>query len=251
MGITYTYFDVLTMVGKTMPKAAEDQFAATACNLATNLIWDQYDWRESLVELPPFYLLPNEQDHFLPPITLPTDFMGLREARMARYTEGAIAKIPMAVVANLELTHIKNIPHSIAYQASRACFRLFPRVPKNVGSPTWFVEGTYKKKPGTPITNATLDTLLPFDDKYIHVMVECVRWALMMLSGNQNAGQAQMNGPQMIYSGQLANAMSAIEMMATDQGVNDGDIRIAPSSALVPGALGTPYNFPSLFGVYG
>lgn len=249
MAITFTYADVLSLIAKTLPKTWEDTYSATACNLATNLIWEGYDWRESLVTLPPFYLIPNEQDHKLPAVTVPADFLGLRKVGLTQYANGAAASRPISLVKDLEITAAKGIPHSISYEPTISAFRLFPRVPGNIGSPNWFIQGTYKKKP-TLITNDTLETLLPFDDKYVYVMMECVRWALLFLGNSPAAGKAQASGGVIFYDGQLANAISAIERMATDQGVNDGDVRISPSEALVYG-LGQQYGYPGLFQLLG
>jgi len=250
MAKTFTYTDILDVVGKSLPKILEDQFSSLACNAGTNLAWYAYDWRESLKTLPPFYLTANQQDHNLPLAIVPSDFHGLRKTQLVRYTDQAISKQDLFVAKDLLLTHIKDIPHSISYEASIIGFRLFPRVPNNIGTPNWFVEGTYKARP-TLVTNGALNTPLPFDDMYFNVLVECIRWAMLMLAGIPTAGQAQMQSGQVIYTGQLAQALSAIEMMASQEGVNDGDVRISPDQALVPHSLGTPYSFPSLFRLYG
>lgn len=249
MAATYTYNDLLSMV-KTFPRDQQNNLAPVLCNLATNLIWHAYDWRESISVLPPFYLIPGEQDHRLPPIIVPTNFHGFRKTDLARYTSGAIAKSPLEPIKDLALTHIQAPPTAISYEKSFEGFRLHPRVPFNIGSPTWFVEGTYKARP-TKITNTTMDSTLPFDDQYLNVWVEALQWAYLKMSNSPSAGLAQINGPQTVFSGQLANAMAAIDVMAANEGLNDSDAQIAPSSPLVPGGLGIPYSFPSLFGTVG
>jgi hypothetical protein len=250
MAKTFSYTDVLSVVGKSLPKALEDQFSSLAANVGTNLIWYGFDWRESMKTLPPFYLLANEQDHNIPLAIVPSDFHGLRKCQIARYTQGAISKFELFIAKDLLLTHLKAIPHSISYEPTASGFRLFPRVPANIGAPEWFVEGTYKARPAK-ITNATLNTILPFDDMYFNVMVEAIRWAFLMLSGSPQAGQVQMQSGQIIYSGQLATVMAAIEQMATQEGVNNGDVRIYPESALVPGSGPMINTYSGLFGLYG
>ena len=224
MAKTFTYTDVLNVVGKAVPKTIEDQFSSLACNVGTNLAWYGYDWRESLKTLPPFYLIANEQDHKLPPAIVPSDFHGLRKCQLSQIQNTSIHKRPLDPTKDLQLTHIKDIPKSIAYEPSISGFRLFPRVPENMGAPEWFVEGTYKCRP-TKITNVTLSTTLPFDDMYFNVLVECVRWGFQMLSGSPVAAQ------------QLPLALTAIDQMATQEGLNDGDPRISPSEALIGGNI--------------
>jgi len=250
MAKTFTYTDVLTVIGKSLPKAIEDQFSSLAANIGTNLIWYGFDWRDSIKTLPPFYLIANEQDHNIPLATVPSNFHGLRKCQLRHYTEGAIAEFDLFIAKDLLVTHIKAIPHSISYEPTVAGFRVFPRVPANIGAPEWFIEGTYKSRP-TKITNATLNTVLPFDDMYFNVMVEAVRWAFLMLSGSPQAGQVQMQNGQIIRSGQIANALAAIEQMATQEGINDGDVRIYPNEALVPGSGYGINTYSGLFGVYG
>lgn len=249
MAKTLRYTDVLDVAGKGLPKRLEDNFASMAANSGTNLVWYAYDWRESLKVLPPFYLVAGEQDHTIPPAIVPTDFHGLRKAVLSRYTQGAITKMELDVIRDLFPTHIKAVPNAISYEPSVSGFRVHPRVPDNVGAPEWFIEGTYKCRP-TLITNSTLSTLLPFDDMYFNVQVEAVRWAMLMLSGSPNAGTTQVQNGATAHTGQLATAISFIEMMAAQEGINSGDINIHPAEPLVAGGGGI-YSLPSLYGLYG
>lgn len=246
MALTYTYADLLSMI-KTYPKAVEDHFAPIVCNLATSLIWHAFDWRASLVALPPFYLVPGEQDHYLPPAIIPSNFHGLRKVELCQYTSGGVNKHELVPLKDLQLTHIKRIPSAISYEASISGFRLHPRVPENMGPPHWFIEGTYKSRP-TKITNTTLNTLLPFDDQYLYVWIDTMQWAYDKVSRSPNAGQVQMNGPQVLYTGQLANAMASISAMAENEGFNDGDAQISPGTSLTAG-FGRTTGYYNIFGM--
>ncbi len=48
MAATYTYADLVLMVSKGFPSPFVEQYQGIVCNLATNLIWYSYDWRESI-----------------------------------------------------------------------------------------------------------------------------------------------------------------------------------------------------------
>lgn len=239
---TLRYSDILSIVSKGTPRVAEAEFSSVASNLATNLIWYAFDWRESLEELPPFYLIPGVQDYGTPFTVIPQNFHGLRKAFLGRLN---YVKYPqMAVAKDLEKTHIQGIPTAISYEASLDAFRVHP-IPNNLSAPTWWIEGTYKKRPSA-ITNSTLNTLLPFDDMYLNVWVEALRWAMYHLLGSEKAGVAVYQNGQLVSTGQLGTAMAAIEKMASTEGLEQGDVFLHPENALVSG--GTGFSGNSLFG---
>ena len=68
---TFTFDNVLRMVGRHVPRNIVDDHGADICNLAYNKIWHKYDWRESLKTLPPFYLIPGEQEIGPPFVSVP------------------------------------------------------------------------------------------------------------------------------------------------------------------------------------
>src|SRR5574343_2111303 len=80
MGRTYTWADAMIRVGGQYARNVEDANAIFAANEAQFLIWDAYDWRETLEELTPFWLIANEQDYGAPTAVIPSDFQALRRA---------------------------------------------------------------------------------------------------------------------------------------------------------------------------
>jgi len=239
---TYKYSDILNIVAKSFPSAVSEQYDATACNMATNLIHHRWDWRESIKELPPFYLIPGEQDYRAPFVQIPSDFHGLRQINRCRIVDGAVQKAEMRNQRFLSSTHIKNLPGYMWYEPAHSCFRVFPRPYEGLCAPTWFIEGTYKSNP-THVTKATLDTLLPTDDKHFGVWVPVLKYAFMEASGDQRAGQINyVNGTSQI-SGQLASALRAIDDMAGIEGINDGEVTVSPSEGLIQTTSGiSPYD---------
>jgi hypothetical protein len=224
------------MIDKTVPSTVVAQFQGIVCNMATELIWKAYDFRETIADLPPFYLVPNEQDILPAMSAIPADFLGFRKVQLCQYSSGCISKQDMTVVKDIQLTHVRGLPRDVNYNASTRAFRVFPRTPDNIGSPFWFIEGSYKKRP-VAITNAQLDTVFPFDDLYLPVYIEVFRWAFYALAGMDKADN------------QYAKALAFIESMASNEGLNEGDAFIAPAASLVGSYSGFPNS--GYYGIFG
>ena len=250
MARTYNYADLGNVISRNSMRTVEDDLQAIVSNMATNLIWNAYDWRESLVALPPFYLVPDEQDHGAPFVAVPSDFQGLRVAYFTQVTSTPPLRRDLSVKHDLALTHQRYISHAISYEPTTSSFRVFPRVPDNVGAADYLVDGEYKKRP-TKITPQNLaNTTLPFDDIYFNVWIDAAQWAAWHLAKDQRAGQVQfVRGRKPVYSGQLGQAMSMIDWMASNEGLELGDPIIAPSEPLAGGTWGQ-YGFPG-WGVIG
>lgn len=242
---TLTYGDALSVATKQLSRGIQDDFGHLICNLSVNDIWMKYDWRESLAVLPPFYLIPNEQDHGAPAAAVPPDFFGLRWAEIVRQSTVPPMRQELQVIRDLKLTHIRYIPHAICYEPSKNCFRLFNRVPENIGNPEYMIEGKYKIRP-TKITAANITTaFLPFDDTYFHVWVEMMKYHGMNILGDPRAGEVSYANGTFTYSGQCAKAHMALDAMAGTEGLELGDPVIAPNEPLVTNG---PYR-PNMFGI--
>lgn len=242
MSITYTFTDLTNAGQRVLPRSVESDAAAFICNIAMNEIWQKYDWRESLVTLPPFYLIPNEQDHGAPAVAVPADFLGLRQAYLVHLLATPVYRQPMTPLKDLGLTTSYGLPGQIGYQADKAAFRVFPRVPMNIGAPDWCIQGVYKNRP-TKLTAANMSsTLLPFDDLYFSNMLAVYKWAGYVMAGDQRAGGIQTNKQgNSVYTGAYAEAHDAIDRMAMTEGVELGDVNIAPSEALAITSMNTGF----------
>ena len=242
---TFTFEQALAVAGRKISRSTVDDFGATAANFAQNYIWDKYDWRWSLATLPPFYVVPNEQDHGAPAVVIPPDFYGLRTAYLIRSDNTPPFRMPLKIIKDLEETHIRYLPHAIWYQPDKRAFRIMPRLPDNIGSPMYFVNGTYKKLP-VNLTAATLNTtLLPSDDIYSQAWVETLKWALLSMDGDQRAGTISEAGGNLVANGQAAMMISMIKWMAEKEGLELGDPAIAPAEPLVVSGSWRPF----LYGV--
>jgi hypothetical protein len=245
---TYTWQDVLSTAGRKFPKSLQDDFAPVICNMTQNYVWDKYDWRQSITTLPPFYMVPNEQDYGAPAIVIPSDFYGLRMARLIRTDANPPYRTPLKIIKDLEETHVRYLPHSICYNVDRKAFRLFPRFPANLGGVTYFVAGTYKNLPPL-VTASTLTTILPFDDVYFEMWVETMKWVAFQLDNDPRAGQITVQDDQVQATGQAATMISLIMWAASREGIELGDSTFSPSEPLVtsgnyaPGMLGLGWYF--------
>lgn len=216
---TFTFDNIIRMVNRQVPKNVMDDHAADICNLAYNQIWHKYDWRESLKTLPPFYLIPGEQDVGAPFASVPTDFAGLRKADFVYVASDPPTRKPLKVIKDLNITHVQYFPHAIDYNMDTQAFRVFPRCQINIGAPYCQIEGTYKTV-ATKITPATLTNTLPTKDDLIQMWIEGIRWAAFNFAGDQKTGQ------------QLQIFMLSMEECAKNEGLELGDVNLSPSEPL-------------------
>lgn len=243
---TYTWNDVLSIVGRKLSRNFQDDIGVHVANMTQNWVWDKYDWRESLRTLPPFYLVPNEQDYGAPTVAIPLDFYGLRWANLVRTDNTPPYRQPLNIIKDLQTTHIRYLPHGICYVSDKQAFRLFPRIPDNIGSPTYLVEGQYKRRPALVSAANLTTTTLPFDDIYFQMWVEVTKWCAMQMESDPRAGNIEYaNGQVAAASGQAAIAMQMVEWVAGREGLELGDPTIAPAEPLVTQG---PYR-PALFGL--
>lgn len=239
MAATYTFLDAWNIARKQVPSTAEFDHGAAICNIALNEIWNAYDWRVSIAELPPFVLIPQEQDHGAPAVSIPTDFSGLREAWIVAINSEPAYRYELQVMKDLRLTHNEQMPHAISYEPSKNAFRLFPRIPTTLTSPYYLVDGIYKKHP-TKITATTLaSAVIPWDDTYFSTVVEAVKWAGLMSVSSPAAGGVQtLPNSRSQFTGQYAVMKERIFRMAQTESVDLGNPMIAPRTPFPRGRLG-------------
>lgn len=247
--MAYTFDDVLRMIDRHVPKNVVSDNGATICNMAYNRIWHRYDWRESLATLPPFYLIPNEQDIGAPFYAVPTDFAGLRKVDLVYMQADPPSRRPLKVIKDLNLTHARWFPHAICYNPDTNSFRVFTRMNSNIGPPYWQIEGTYKTL-ATKITPSTLTTEIPTKDDLIEMWVEGLKWAAFNFAGDPKAGKIQKQNGNTVATEQLATFMESMDRMAANEGLELGDNYIHPSEPLVQGLYGNTFSIYTGWGGY-
>jgi hypothetical protein len=190
-------------------------------------MWQAYDWRGTVVQLPPFYLVPGVQDYGAPLYSVPDDFYGIREAYLVRLAGSTWpVRTKLDVVENLERTHLQNDPQSICYRPSIAGFRIHPSPTLSMAAPVFMIDGTYKKRPPKWTTTSYGAPLL-WDDIYFNAFVSACVWAAMKLTGNRQGSMEQLA----IFSQDLLEATQ-------DENLELGERVIHPTEALAPNSGG-------------
>lgn len=233
MASTYSFNDALAIVSPQFKNKVDTSLAVHAVNIALNAMWMAYDWRETIATLPPFWLSPNDQDFGKPLYAVPADFAGLRETYLVSLQSYNNWTTPVNVQSNLEFTQLVGPTEAICYHPATSSFRLWPRVPANMGAPNWLINGSYKKKPIKLTSTTMTGALIPWDDIWFQVFVIALQWAFMVVSGDPRAGQVISVGGRFQASGQAAILKEALDNMASSEGLNLGDPAIAPSEPLV------------------
>lgn len=221
MAQSYTIAEALTIVAPQIGRRLEDGTAQYIANLAQFKIWNAYDWRETITALPPFWLIPNEQDYGPPSAIIPANFLGLRQAFLVNASVWPATRFDVKIRRDLHETHVQAMPKFMSYEPTVKRYRMHARVPAGIGSADWAIDGTYKIRP-TKITQANLQsTLIPWDDQYLSVFLAALKWAAWDTAGDQRA------------QNQMLLMDEAITKMASDEGLNLGDPTLAPSEPLV------------------
>lgn len=240
-----TYDEMLRMAKRYAPVNVIEDFGPQICNMVTQEIWEKYDWREVTKTLPPFSLIPNEQDYGAPFVSVPSDFYGLRKVNYVNLQGQPPIRIELKVVKDLQLTNVRYMPRSICYNPDTESFRVFPRVPPNVGSPYWMIDGTYKKLP-TEITTSNLTNDLPIAPMYFQMWLSGFKWAVKYFMDDPSASQVQLQNGNKTTGGRLAEFHAAMDDAAASEGLELGDYYIAPSEPLTYGTFpmsGGPYGY--------
>lgn len=183
MAFTYTYTDVVAATTANYTKSLDQTTLEYAMNNAIKKTWLAYDWRGTVVKLPPFWLVPGEQDYGSPTYTVPDDFYGLREVYFVIVGATNMPRRKFITVCeNLEKTDLQGIPESICYRPSVSAFRVHPQPTLSLSAPNYLIDGTYKKRPAK-WTRASMASPLLFADEYFDVFVQAYVWAVLRLSG--------------------------------------------------------------------
>ena len=239
MASTLRYTDVVNMLQRQIPRIVEDINAERIINSGFNMIWLAYDWRESLAEFTPFYLIPGRQDYPSDLITIPSDMHGLRQAFFVSLNgSNTFVKQPMKVIRQIAKTGLQQPPGSITYMTTladnKSGYRVHPRPPTSYGAPYYMIEGTYKKR-FMPITATQLTETVPFDDMYQNVFFDACLYQAKRFAGAPDTNTY------------YTNAVISIQNMANAEGLEDGDATFAPSDPIA-NVLSFGSGYPNYFG---
>jgi len=171
---TYTWQDAFQRVAAQVSRSIADSEMLFAINDAQALIWYAYDWRESLKELAPFWLVSLVQDYSV----VPSDFSGLRKAWFSVADPNAPTWAQLEVKKDVNLTHIRGVPTILGYVPEKNKLRVWPLPPEGVENMLWQVSAVYKAQP-TKITSSNVATFaIPWRDQYFRTCCLALLWAL-------------------------------------------------------------------------
>jgi hypothetical protein len=224
MPYTYTYGDIIIDVQKCISRTLDEDMAATILNKSMAEVWKKYDWRESLEDLPSFWLAPGTQDYGSPLVVVPSDFAGLRRGYVVNINSTPAQIYELTILKWLGETSVRGFPQDIGYIAEKNAFRLNPLPPDSMCVPNFIVRGTYKKTPPKITASNYIDSALPFSDQYFNNLCEYVKYEAYKQTRDFNNAEKQQGF-----------ALEAIQSMANDVGLNDNDTFISPSGPLAWG----------------
>lgn len=232
MAKTRTLREALSIATKSFPGLDDTSYAAIVADLAVSFMWRWYAWDESLVQLPPIYMTPDESDVEAPARVVPGDFWYLDRAWI-RQIDGMV--FPLRVLQKLDKCGFADRPRDISYEPQTGSFRFVPMPSTGWAAPFVQVEGVYKKTP-TKVTTANLnDYTLSWDDIYFGVFIQSLRYQYMLLNGHPDAGQVVTDkAGRTRYTGQLGRFVDELHIATAQENMRGADY-VHPSESLMLG----------------
>ena len=219
---SYTYADVLSIAKPQIVHRGDDTLSASLCNMATEQVWDAYDWHETVREGAPFYLLPGVQDYPVPIASVPSDFSGFRRVVLTDIDSGhpeVLVSSGLSHLRSIDKTNATGLPGSISFLPERRAFRVHPRPGPSISPTRYKVEYSYKSS-WPRVLPDNLHIPLPLPDTFLPCFVLGVLWASARLTGQATARE--------LYQDLVAE----LSRKAADQGLADGDSYVYPSEPL-------------------
>jgi hypothetical protein len=203
-----------------------------ASNLALDMMWQEHGWEDSLEDLPPFYLTPNEPYHFAPAVEIPADFKRLEDVWIrSLYGENQ----PLKIYQRLTPSGYTTKPDSISYVPEKTGFLLHPTPNEGWSGPLHQVVGVYKKdSPAVTQGNYNSGTM-PWDDELLPVYLSALRWAYYTLLGSPQAGQVIWQAGTRQVTGELAQFYGLLERALFHEIAGQGPDFVAPENELALG----------------
>lgn len=232
MSFTQTYNDAWSCASDLVQQGTLNSKQEMATNRAIAAMWQAYDWRGTVSELPPFWLVPYKQDYGSPFYTVPSDFLGLREVYLTSISSYPPLKREVNVQKYLQESNLLGLPKNICYLDAVSGFRVHPLPYSGACSPLYLIDGTYKKQPPRVLRANLGDTLL-WPDLFFDTFVDALAWACLSIAGPAKKRDAMDQYAIFQHSLATATGTDALE---------NGPPAVHPSeSLLVPGWGGSNY----------
>lgn len=225
---TYTYNQAWQLAASQFNRSVEPANLEFVTNQAIEKMWRSYDWRGTIKPLPPFWLVPGQQDYGVPFYSVPDDYWGLREVYLVSINSSNPVRRKLNVTKDIEKTSGMAFPTSIFYQQTISGFRVWPCPDFGMCSPLYLIDGTYKIRP-PKITRSLLGDNLLWDDMYFETFVQACSWA--MLNWTPGKRKEAMEQEQMFFQ--------SLRVATSDESLEQGENIIHPAEPLLtPSGLG-------------
>lgn len=141
-----TFLRILMDVQSELGIQRDQAMGVMHLNNAFRFMWDHFEWRETLGDLPPFYLTPNHHIYRSPFIAIPTDFVDLFSAEVVTVNVEGIHSIEaLHVIRNLEDDNsLRNaFTPAMGYSNKHGAFLVTNLAPAVIGYV--YIQAKYKK----------------------------------------------------------------------------------------------------------
>lgn len=172
-----TFLRILMDVQSELGLQRDQAVGVSHMNNAFRMLWDHFEWKETLGALPPFYLTPNYHVYKSPFIAIPTDFVDLFSAEVVTTNvEGVQWVDRLEVIRNLEDDDTLRYAHTpaVGYSDKHGAFLVTNIAPAVIGYK--YIQAKYKKDYPydlTTVSNASNAFSLP---RHEGVFAEILKW---------------------------------------------------------------------------
>lgn len=200
MAATKAPINAITLAAEMTKGMPLERVALSVCNEINNYIWFAANWKWSVGVFSPITLSANTGDYT---VTYPADFL---HGLFGKITDvGKNTPTDLECVSFIPSTSggISGIPNQIYLPGTASqstTVRVAPKPGQITEAKTLWI---FYKKLLTQLTAKTLYTgTLPFDDEFFHVFESGVLWKAYQYADDRRAGEAQMGGDKVAFSGQ-------------------------------------------------
>ena len=239
MAYTYRWQDLIVLVSKQVKNIPTQSLDAIHCDLVSTRIASRLPWAPGTTTIAAGQIpLANGQQDYDPP----SNIWRLTDASLRCTSITPNDDMTITVRSELPVDLMPVSPYaitSVALQAGAGRLRLSAAVLIPSGT-TWELRGTYQINP-TKVTSTS--QYLWFDDRYVYVAVEGLKYWYMQLADDPRAGSTAGTWPgDITYTGQLAQFMSSLKEMSDAEDIG-GDMQAIPD---LP--LGITYSHAGIYG---
>ena len=232
MASTYTPRDGIDFVKQFVHSIPLEKVGSQICDITNSVIWRAFFWRWSITDFTAVTCTNGTQDYSS---VLPSDFY--------RFHVLLLARTDLSPVEYRELDEKEYIGKDVSATGSIDDIRIFSILPETsgirlgmatgiTGTVNIEIQGEYQKQP-TKITDANLETALPFPDQYFNVFTEGMLYYCYRNSDDPRAGSSTTDSQgRKVYTGQLGVFMESLGEMMQKEDMSGGQTSRFPSDPI-------------------